>query len=199
MGYPNEREVGWLIENDVKVAHCPSAAMMGAWGIIVNKMIPYMIDQGVTVSLGSDTNGAAGSLDMFRVMYVGASLHRDMFDDPTLIGAYKVLEMATIEGARACLWDDQIGSLEIGKKADVVLVDMTPMEWSHPGRDPIRSLVFSANGGMVDTVIIDGRVIMRDRTILTVDEGKIRRDVTAAGAAWMGRADIKVDNRWPIA
>jgi cytosine/adenosine deaminase-related metal-dependent hydrolase len=198
MGYPNEREVDWLVEHDVKVAHCPSAAMMGAWGILVNKMIPYMIDKGVTVSLGSDTNGAAGSLDMFRVMYVGATMHRDLFDDPTLIGAYKALEMATIEGARACLWENDIGSLETGKKADIVLVDMTPIEWSHPGRDPIRSLVYSANGSMVDTVIIDGRVIMRDRVILTVDADKIRHDVIAAGEAWMDRADIAVDLRWPI-
>ena len=199
MGYPNTREVGWLKEHDVKVAHCPSAAMMGAWGIIINKMIPYMIDQGITVSIGSDTNGAAGSLDMFKVMYVGASVHRDMFDDPTMMGAYKVLEMATVDGARACLWDDQIGSLEPGKKADIILVDRSSIEWTHPGRDPIRSLVYSANGTSVDTVIIDGQVVMKNREVLTVDEEKLKRDVVTAGAAWMRRADLAVEPRWPVA
>ena len=94
--------------------------MRGAWGIIINKMIPYMMEQGITVSIGTDTNGAAGSLDMFKVMYVGATVHRDMFDDPALIGAYKAFEMATIDGARACLWEDDIGSIESGKKADIV-------------------------------------------------------------------------------
>lgn len=198
MGYPNEREIGWLKEHDVKVAHCPSAAMMGAWGIIINKMIPTMMERGITVSLGSDTNGAAGSLDMIRVMYVAASIHRDMFDDPTLIGAYKALEMATVDGARACLWDDAIGSLEVGKKADVILVDRSAIEWTHPGRDPVRSLVFSANGSSVDTVIIDGRMIMRNRTLLTVDEELVVRQVREAGRSWMARAGVSHQPKWPV-
>ena len=198
MGYPSEHEVALLKQHDVKVAHCPSAAMRGAWGIIVNRMIPYMMEQGITVSIGTDTNGAAGSLDMFKVMYVGATVHRDMFDDPALIGAYKVFEMATIDGARACLWEDDIGSLEPGKKADIVLVDRSSIEWTHPGRDPVRSLVYSASGSSVDTVIIDGRTVMRGREVLTVDEEKIARDVVAAGRAWMERAGVRPHCPWPI-
>jgi len=198
MGYPNDREVEWLVEHDVKVAHCPSAAMMGAWGIIPNRMIPTMMQRGVTVSLGSDTNGAAGSLDMVRVMYVAASIHRDMFEDPTLVGAYKALEMATIDGARACLWDDAIGSLEPGKCADIALFDMTGPEWTHPGRTPVRSLVFSASGAHADTVIIDGRIVMRNREVLTIDEEAVKADVRAAGRDWMNRAGVGVDCKWPV-
>jgi len=199
MGYPNEREVGWLMQHDVKVAHCPSAAMRGAWGVIANKMMPYMADKGVCISIGSDTNGAAGSLDMFRVLYVGATVHRDMYDDPALWGAYKVFEMATIDGARACLWDRDIGSLEPGKKADIVLVDRSAIEWQHPGRDPVRSLVYSANGGSVDTVIIDGRTVMRKREVLTVDEEKVKRDVARAGRSWLEKAGRRVHTPWPVA
>lgn len=198
MGYPNEREVGWLVEHDVKVAHCPSAAMRGAWGVIANRMMPYMAGRGVCISIGSDTNGAAGSLDMFRVLYVGATVHRDMYDDPTLWGAYKVFEMATIDGARACLWDADIGSLEAGKKADVVLVDRSAIEWKHPGRDPIRSLVYSGNGSHVDTVIIDGRMVMRKREVLTVDEERIKRDVERAGQSWLRKAGRRVQTPWPV-
>jgi cytosine/adenosine deaminase-related metal-dependent hydrolase len=198
MGYPSEQEVEWLVKHDVKVAHCPSAAMRGAWGVIANKMIPYMAKKGVCISIGTDTNGAAGNLDMFRVLYVGATIHRDMYDDPSLWGAYKVLEMATIDGARACLWDKEIGSLEAGKKADIVLVDRAAIEWKHPGRDPVRSLVYSASGGSVDTVIVDGRIVMRKRQVLTVDEEAVKRDVVRAGKAWLGRAGLGVRTPWPV-
>src|SRR5437016_13307933 len=78
---------------------------------------------GVCVSLGSDTAGASGFLDMVRVMYVAACAHKDAYQDPELIGAYKALEMAKIDGARAWLWDGEIGSLEVGKRADLVLID----------------------------------------------------------------------------
>ena len=73
-----------------------------------------------------------------------------------------------------------------------------PAEWTHPGRDPIRSLVYSANGSSVDTVIIDGRIVMRSREVLTVDEEKIGRDVVAAGKAWMARAGVRPTCPWPV-
>ena len=112
--------------------------------------------------------------------------------------AYTNLE-AIVSGLviRACLWEDDIGSLEVGKKADIVLVDRFAIESTHPGRDPIHSLVYSANGSSVDTVIIDGRTVMRGREILTVDEEKITRDVVAAGKAWMARAGVGPTCPWP--
>ncbi len=198
MGYPNEREVGWLKEHDVKVAHCPTAAMTGAWGVIVNKMIPYMIDQGIAVSIGTDTNGAAGMIDMFRVIYTFAGIHRDMHDDPTLIGSHKALEHATIVGARACLWDDQIGSLEVGKKADLILVDWNELEWLCPARDRVRTLVYGTNGNYVDTVVIDGRVVMRGRELMLVDEEELKRKVLPVGRDWPKRAGFEVAPDWPV-
>jgi len=198
MGFPSEDEVELLVQNDVKVTHCPSAAMLGGWGVIVNKMIPYMIDKGITMSIGTDTNGAAGSLDMFRVMYVFAGIHRDPYDDPTLIGAYRALEHATIVGARACLWDDEIGSIERGKKADIVLVDRSAPEWQHPGRDPVRSLVYSANGSHVDTVIIDGKVVMRNRALTLIDEDRARAKVREHGLAVQQKGQFPVRSAWPI-
>jgi 5-methylthioadenosine/S-adenosylhomocysteine deaminase len=113
------------------------------------------------------------------------------------MGAYKAIEMATIDGARACLWDDQIGSLEAGKRADIVIVGMDELRW-HPNLDPVRSLVYAADGDDVETVIIDGRIVMRDRVILTVDEEKLKRDVIRAGKAWIERADMRLDIPWPV-
>jgi len=198
MGYPSEREVEWLRQHDVKVAHCPTAAMTGAWGVIVNKMIPYMIDRGIAVSLGTDTNGAAGMIDMFRVIYAFAGIHRDVHDDPTLIGAHRALEHATIVGARACLWDDQIGSLEVGKKADLILVDWGELEWLCPARDPVRALVYGTSGNYVDTVVIDGRVVMAGRELTLVDEAELKRRVLAVGRDWPRRAGFAVAPDWPV-
>ncbi len=198
MGYPNQAEVALLKEHDVKVAHCPTAAMTGGWGVIPNKMIPYMIDKGIAVSIGTDTNGAAGMIDMFRVIYTFAGIHRDMYDDPTLIGSHKALEHATIIGARACLWDDQIGSLEAGKKADITVVDWSELEWLCPARDPIRTLVYGTNGNYVDTVVIDGRVVMRNREMTLVDEDEIKRNVLPVGRDWPRRAGFAVAPDWPV-
>lgn len=197
VGYPNEREIGWLKQHKVKIAHCPSASMHGAYGVIGNRMIKRMIEQGLTISLGTDSATAGRFLDMVRVMYLAACAHRDQFADATIMGAYKALEMATIQGAQACLWDHEIGSLEAGKRADVVIVDMGGLRW-HPNLDPVRSLVYVADGDDVETVIIDGRIVMQDRVILTVDEDKVKRDVIAAGKAWIGRAGMTLEMPWPI-
>ena len=199
MGYPDDREVALLAEHDVKVAHCPGASMLGAYGVIANRMMPKMAEAGVCISLGTDSATASGNLDMVRVMYLGACAHKDAYADASLWGAYKALEMATIDGARACLWDDEIGSLEAGKLADVILVDMQGSEFTfHPGRQPVHALVYSATGRSVDTVIIDGRIVMRHRVMLTVDEQALRHDLAAANKAWRARADLDIPVPWPV-
>jgi 5-methylthioadenosine/S-adenosylhomocysteine deaminase len=197
MGYPNEREIDWLKTHDVKVAHCPSASMHGAYGVVGNQMMKQMIDRNLTISLGTDSATAGRYLDMVRVMYLAACAHRDQFADATIMGAYKALEMATIQGARACLWEREIGSLETGKRADVVVVDMSGLRW-HPNLDPVRSFIYAADGDDVETVIIDGKVVMQDRVILTVDEDKVTRDVIKAGRAWIERSGMTLDMPWPV-
>jgi 5-methylthioadenosine/S-adenosylhomocysteine deaminase len=197
MGYPNEREIEWLKTHDVKIAHCPSASMHGAYGVVGNRMMKQMIDRDLTISLGTDSATAGRYLDMVRVMYLTACAHRDQFADATIMGAYKALEMATIQGARACLWEREIGSLEAGKRADVVVVDMSGLRW-HPNLDPVRSLVYAADGDDVETVIIDGKVVMQDRVVLTVDEDKVTRDVIKAGRAWIERSGMTLEMPWPV-
>ncbi|MEQ8699344.1 MAG: amidohydrolase [Bauldia litoralis] len=197
MGYPDDQEIRWLKSENVKIAHCPSASMFGAYGVIQNKKMPEMIEAGLTVSLGTDSATAGRFLDMVRVMYLASSAHKDAYHDPLKIGAYKALEMATIEGARACLWDDEIGSLETGKRADVIVVDMSGLHW-HPNPDPICTLVYAANGNDVETVVVDGKILMKDRVLTTVDEDRLTRDVKAAGVAWRERADMQSGARWPI-
>jgi cytosine/adenosine deaminase-related metal-dependent hydrolase len=171
--------------------------MHGAYGVVGNQMMKRMIDEGLTISLGTDSATAGRFLDMVRVMYLAACAHRDQFADATIMGAYKAMEMATRDGARALLWDDEIGSLEAGKRADVIVVGMEGLHW-HPNLDPVRSMVYAADGNDVETVIIDGKVVMRNRVILTVDEEKVTRDVIRAGKAWIGRAGMSLDIPWPV-
>jgi cytosine/adenosine deaminase-related metal-dependent hydrolase len=130
-------------------------------------------------------------------MYLAADAHKDVAGNPEEIGAYKALEMGTIDGARALLWEDQIGSLESGKKADLIIVDTSNPEW-HPLMDPISNLVYSADGKSVDTVIINGKIIMQHRNILTVNEREIIENVDRASSEVMKRIGIKIEPRWKI-
>jgi 5-methylthioadenosine/S-adenosylhomocysteine deaminase len=199
MGYPDEREIGLMAEHDVKVAHCPGASMLGAYGVIANRMMPRMAEAGICISLGTDSATASGNLDMVRVMYLGACAHKDAYADATMWGAYKALEMATIDGARSALWEDEIGSLEPGKKADVILVDMSAPEFSHhPGRQPVHALVYSGTGRNVDTSIINGKLVMRHGMILTIDEENLANELAEASRAWRSRIDLEVPVPWPV-
>ena len=196
MGHVTEEEIRWLVEHDVKVAHCPNASMFLGLGNFSTRMFPKMIEAGVTISLGTDSASAGGHLDMVRVMGLAAYGHRDIAGSPELVGAHKALEMATIDAARACLWEDGVGSLEVGKLADLALFDCNTIE-HHPGRDPVSNLVYSFTGRNAHTVIIDGQVVMRDRELLTVDEPKLKRSLTDASAAWRERAGVNLPERWP--
>ncbi len=196
MGWVTDEEIDWLRRADVKVAHCPSASMHGAYGNIARRTIPKMLAAGVTVSLGTDSATAGRVLDMFRVMYLAACAHKDAAVDPTLVGAYTALEMATIGGARAMLWDDEIGSLEPGKRADLIVVDTSAPAW-HPLGDPVRTLVYSGDGASVRTVVVDGRVVMEDRVFPGVDLTALTAAVETHSGAVLGRAGIRLPSPWP--
>ena len=156
MGAASDHEIDLLARHDVKVSHCPSASMFGSYGVIQNRKIPLMIERGIKVSLGSDSATAGRFLDLVRCMYLAACAHRDAYASPEVMGAYKAVEMATIDGACACLWHDEIGALVPGKQADITIIDMAEIDWK-PCRDPVRSLVYTANGTSVDTVMVAGR------------------------------------------
>jgi cytosine/adenosine deaminase-related metal-dependent hydrolase len=196
MGWVTDEEITWLANNDVKVAHCPSASMHGAYGNISRGTFPKMHAAGVTISLGTDSATAGRTLDMFRVMYLAACAHKDATLDPHAFGAYAALEMATIRGARAIMWDDEIGSLEAGKKADLVVVDTRAPCW-HPLGDPARTLVYSGGGDSVRTVVVDGRIIMQDRVFPGIDMQSVLDEVELRSKAVLARGGIDVPSPWP--
>jgi cytosine/adenosine deaminase-related metal-dependent hydrolase len=197
MGFVDEHEVNLLAESATKVVHTPSASLFLPHGDITEGMFPVMDRAGVTIGLGSDAPAGGRFLDMVRVMWVAATAHRDRAMDPTLWGAYRALELATVGGAAVALWDDEIGSLEAGKAGDVVLVDMAGYQWQ-PNFDPVRNLVYGASGDSVDTVVVAGRILMRGRRLTTIDEAAVRAEVRVRAARIATKIGAETAVPWPL-
>jgi len=164
-----EREIAAIQKRGVKPVHNPVSNMKIACGVAP---VPEMLAAGIPVALGTDGAASNNSLDMCNEMKFAALLNKVHKFDPTALPAQKVLEMATINGAIALGLRDKIGSLEVGKKADIVLVDMKKPHLV-PLHNVVSHLVYSAVGGDVDTVVVDGKVLMQGRKVLTLDENKV--------------------------
>ncbi len=166
-------EVALLAKSGAAVAHCPVSNMKLASGGVAP--LPEMFEAGVPVGLGTDGAASNNSLDMFETMKVCALLHKAHRWDPTVLNAQTVLDLATIQGAKALGVEREIGSLEPGKRADIILVDakspnMNPVY----GKETVVSdLVYSASSANVHTTIVDGQVLMENRQFKTIDVGQI--------------------------
>ena len=163
-----EEEIAICARTDTKIAHNPSAIA----SVLGRCPATELMAAGVTVGLGSDATAPDRSADMFRHMQQAMHYHRRHFRDPSWLPPGKVLEMCTIDGARALGMEDDIGSLEVGKKADLILVDMRRPHL-YPANMHVSHVVNFANGNDVRDVICDGRILMRDRRVLTVDEDAV--------------------------
>mgnify|MGYP000263246204 FL=1 len=133
-------------------------------------------ENGINVGLGTDGIGSTTTLDMFEEMKTAAYLQKVNTMEPTAINAYEILKMATIEGAKVLGLDDEIGTIEVGKKADLILIRSDKLHLC-PENDICTNIVYSANGADVDTVIIDGNTIMQNRKILNLDEKAVMKNV----------------------
>jgi 5-methylthioadenosine/S-adenosylhomocysteine deaminase len=158
-----------MAEHGVKVVHNPESNMKLASGIAP---VPELIKQGVTVGLGTDGCASNNNLDLFSEMDTAAKLHKVHAMDPTVVDAVTVLRMATIQGARALGLQDIIGSLEIGKKADVIVID-THKPHLTPMYNAVSHLVYAASGNDVTHSVINGKLVMEDRKLLTLDLDEI--------------------------
>ena len=171
----DERDIELLYEFGVKVAHNPESNMKLASGIAP---VPEMLDAGICVGLGTDGCASNNDLDLFGEMDTAAKLHKVNTLDPTVVGAKQVLEMATCEGARALGLSAVTGSLTPGKRADLIVVD-TDRPHMTPLYNPVSHLVYAARGSDVSTVVINGKPVMEDRRLLTLDLEEIRRAVSS--------------------
>jgi len=184
-----EDEIPLLAEHDTKVAFCPSTSLKLAKGATAIGKYPEMRDADITVGIGTDGVSAGGNLNLMRQMYLAAGLFKDARLDPDRIGAREALRMATIEGAQALSWDNEIGSLEPGKRADFVLFDLDHSEWT-PYADPLQTLVWSATAASIAETWVDGRPLYRDGRVETVDEDELREEARTRAAAIVERAGL---------
>ncbi len=168
---PQDLEI--LARRAVGVAHNPESNMKLASGVAP---VPQMLARGVTVGLGTDGAASNNNLDMFQEMRSAALLHKVITQDPTVLPAYQVLEMATAGGARCLGLDQEIGQLKPGYKADVILVDLNKPHLC-PRHDLAAHLVYAALASDVHTVIVDGKILMQAGQILTLPEKDIMEKV----------------------
>jgi 5-methylthioadenosine/S-adenosylhomocysteine deaminase len=172
-------DIKLLRSHQVAVSHNPESNMKLASGIAP---VPEYLAAGVIVGLGTDGAASNNDLDMFEAIRFAALLHKVKTGDPRVLPAWTALEMATLQGARALGLEKQIGSLEVGKRADLVVVSAASARLT-PMYEPVSHLVYAARGDDVRTVMVNGRVLMRDRKMLTLDEPAILAEArTFAGA-----------------
>ena len=180
----DDEEMETLARTKTNVAHCPSSNLKLGSGIA---RVSEMLARGISVSLGADGAACNNRLDMFTEMRTAALLQKALHG-PEVLPAARALRMATIDGARAMGLENEIGSLEIGKRADVIIVDLKQLH-SSPKQDVISSLAYSAQPSDVRVTIIDGRVVMRDGE-LTVDESVVIEEANREASALAKRAGL---------
>ena len=190
-------DIALLARRDVKIAHCPSAALKHVKGLSAHGRFADMLDAGVCVSLGGDSANGSNHFDMLRLMYLAALVPKDARLDPGVMPPERVLEMATIHGARALGLEREIGSLEPGKRADLVVFDLDLPEW-RPLLDPVNTLVYSASAASVRAVMVDGRVVLDERRVTTVDESEVLARAERLSGPYLARAGLAARPKWPM-
>ena len=182
-------DIALLAERGVGVSHNPESNMKLASG---TAPVPSYLAAGVALGLGTDGAASNNDLDMFDAMRLASFLHKHATGDPTVMPARQALELATLGGARALGMQRELGSLEPGKRADVIVVGMDQAKQT-PMYDPVSHLVYTTDGDDVRDTVIEGRVVMRNRQVLTLSEaevltqarqmaGRVREAVAKAGA-----------------
>ncbi len=181
-------EIQIFKERDVKVSHNPAAAMKVTLGFA---KIPEMLDIDIPVSIGTDGAPSNNRMDIMRDMYLTSLIHKGRTLDSKVVSAEKVLEMATINGAKCALMEESIGSLEVGKKADLIILEADDIHCL-PLHNPVGNIVYSMTNNNIISTMCNGRWLMKDRKVLTVDEDKIIKMIKKHGDEIKEKASINI-------
>jgi 5-methylthioadenosine/S-adenosylhomocysteine deaminase len=180
----SEAEIDILERTGTRVAHCPSSNLKLGSGIAP---VPRMLERGICVSLGSDGAACNNRLDMFTEMRLAALIQKPAHG-PQSVPAIRVLEMATLQGARALGLEDTIGSIELGKRADLTILNLDRTHTT-PRPDVISTIVYSASPSNVETVLIDGRIVMQNAVLTTLSEQAVTESASREALNLFARAD----------
>lgn len=196
MVHLDDTDIATLAETGTHVVHCPSSNSKLASGIC---KVPQLLDAGVSVTLGTDGAPCNNTCDMLQEMRLAGILHKVSTMDPTSVPAETVMELATINGAKALGLADSVGSLEVGKKADFVVLDMRAVHLQ-PWFNPVSAVVYTATGRDVEIVIVDGKEVVRNGKLLTMDEEAVWKEAEWRAKEVVARAGLtkEVGARWPV-
>ena len=180
-------EIETLLQTKTNVVHCPSSNLKLGSGIAP---VAELLERGVSVSLGADGAACNNRLDMFTEMRTAALLQKALHG-PEVLPARRALRMATIDGAIAMGLDADIGSIEVGKKADLAVIRLGRIHTSPAAKDVVSSIVYSAEAYDVRSVVVDGQILMNERKLLTLDESEVINRAEVETARLLGRAGLK--------
>lgn len=199
----SENEIKLIKTTDTKIAYCPCVEMMISDGIAP---AVRLLSEGITLCVAIDANSNNQTSDLLRDARVASLLHKNLPPlDAEVMPAEQALEMITVNPARALLWEKEIGSLEAGKKADIILIDIKKPYFmpvlDKPKTNIVSNLIYAGSGNDVNTVIIDGKTIVKDRTIQTLDEEEVMERFQKATEDLMARSQYTIEKgllRWPV-
>ncbi|HSK62278.1 MAG TPA: amidohydrolase [Pyrinomonadaceae bacterium] len=175
MVWPQGTDIAILLRRGVGVVHNPQSNMKLAAGVAP---VPRMLKEGVLLGLGTDGAASNNDLNMWEEMDTVAKLHKVFSGDPKVISAQQAFELATIRGAQALHLEKEIGSLEVGKRADLMVINRDTLN-QIPAYNIYSDLVYATKATDVETVIINGRIVMRDRRLLTLNEAAVKAEARA--------------------
>jgi cytosine/adenosine deaminase-related metal-dependent hydrolase len=193
----DDAEVEVIARCGASVVICPSTTLKEGSGLGARKL-PELLERGVRVGLGADSANSSNYLDAVRMMNAAALGFKDGRRDVHTLPAEQALEMATLLGARALGLEDETGSIEVGKWADLVLFDSRRAEW-RALVDPVNNLIYSADGRSVRTVLAGGRVVVDEGRVTFADEARVADKVQELGEALLARTGTRINRgRWPV-
>ena len=193
----DDDELDAVLATGTAVAYCPWAYLRLGQGVTGAGRHAELLERGGRLALGCDSENAADAIDVLRAATLAAGLAKDTRVDPTRFGAHIALELATIAGAEAIGMGHEIGSLEVGKRADIVLVDTDRAEFTPASPDPVLPLVWATDGRGVAEVVASGRVVVRSGACITVDPAELRAATLEARDRLLHTAGLTPAPRWP--
>ncbi len=193
----DDAEMDVMARTGATTVMCPSQTLKQATGITRIGKLPELLERGISVGLGTDAPNNSNLMETMRAMYLVAVLYKDGRQDMSMIPPETALELATIGGAAAFGMADEIGSIQVGKKADLVLFDTRRPEW-RTLFNPLNNLVYNADGRSVHTVIVDGRVVVENYKPTFVDEWGLIQQLQAIGEAVLIKTGVSFPSRWPV-
>jgi 5-methylthioadenosine/S-adenosylhomocysteine deaminase len=193
----DERDVELVVASGARISQNPTSALKLAKGTTQTGKWRELAAAGVPMALGTDAENVSNHQDICRAMQLAALLPRDSTRDPNAVTAEQALEMATLGGATALRMQDQVGSLEAGKQADIVVFSTDNFDL-RPLHNPVANIVYGSTGHSVDTVLIGGDVVLRRGELTSLDEAGLRREVEQINRRVLGEIGIAPLPRWPI-